>query len=198
LILKRIIGVALFVLALSQPASANDAVGQAPQATLFVKKGGGLFGVPAPWQFGKAGPDKFWMRQLGNNVTSGARLDQLARLQTAAYALQKGYGYYAFVPTKHMLWCNTLYTGDATADPMMMANIKMSKVPGPGLDDAKAILSKLVPILSADAPEAEKDGTFAFWSASCVSTIKPGFKNLFKKLDFGRVTVNGTVFEIQR
>jgi hypothetical protein len=196
--LKKIIGAALFVLVLSQPALANDAVGQAPQATLFVKKGGGFFGVLAPWQFGKAGPDKFWMRQLGNNVTSGARLDQLARLQTAAYALQHGYSYFSFAPDKHMLWCNTLYTGDATADPMMNANIKMSKSSGPGLDDAKAIFAKLMPILSIDASEVEKDETFALWSSGCVSKIKSGFKNLFKKLDFGSVTVSGTVFVIQR
>lgn len=195
--MKKLLFAALLALTPSHPVLANDMVGQAPQATMYVKKGGGFFGVPAPWTIRKAGPDKARMNQIGSNVTSGVRLFNLARLQTAAYAIQKGYGYFSFSTTQNYLMCNSLFNGDPMVNPIMSAQIRLAKTPGPGLEDAKAIWTELAPVLSVDASEAEKDETFRLWSAACVSNTEPGLKNLFKKKDFGSVTDHGIVFAIQ-
>jgi hypothetical protein len=197
-ILKRTSIVVVLSLVLSQPVFAQQAPGPAPQATLFMKKDGGFFGTPAPYRFGKVGADKVWMYEFGTNVTSDVRLDHLARLQSASYALQHGYGYFSFTPTKHSLICNTLYSGDAVADPMIHANVNLAKTPGTGYEDAKAVMIKLMPTLSVDAPFEEKDQAFQLWSAACAPKGTPGLKNLFKKQDFAGVKVNGIVFTIEQ
>jgi hypothetical protein len=195
---KQLIGAALLAVSLSQPGLARETLKQSPQATVFVKKGGGFFGVPPPWKFNKAGRDAVNMYQFANNATSDVRLEQLARLQTAAYALQNGYSYFSFSPTKHYLVCNSLFTGEAMATPLINAKVKLAREPRDGFESAKNVMKEFMPILSADASDAEKSASFQLWTSSCAPKIKPGFKNLFKKPSFDGVTVNDTVFEIQR
>jgi hypothetical protein len=195
---KQLINAALLAVSLSQPSLARETLKQSPQATIFVKKGGGFFGVPPPWKFNKAGRDAVKMYQFANNATSDVRLEQLARLQTAAYALQNGYGYFSFSPTRHNLVCNSLFTGEAMATPLVNANVKLAREPRDGFENAKEVIKKFMPILSVDAPEEEKSQSFQLWTTACLPKTKPGFKNLFKKPSFDGVTVNGIVFEIQR
>ncbi len=193
----QIAAVCLFI-AMSQSCLADQMPQQDVHATLFVKEAGGIVRPYAPWQFWKTGADKFMIRQMGNTVTTDVRLDNLARLQSAVYAIEQGYSYFSFAPTQHSLLCSNLFSGKATAVPFVNADMKFSKVPAAGLVEAKAVIAKLMPILSVDAAENEKNETYKFWTTSCISKSQAITKDFFKGADYGGISVHGNFYKIHR
>jgi hypothetical protein len=169
MIMKKILSVALIGIGLcmSQTAFADDIYQQDSHATMISKRGG--FFRSSAWSDRKLSNDRWKITEFGNNATSGARVLDLAKYQLAQIAIEHGYAYFDFTPTRKSVSCINSLTSDSIIHPTVEAVSQFATKPSAGMESAKEFIADNISTLSHDASAGEKRAVFAYWEAACLN-----------------------------
>ena len=179
--MKKILScIAFSLLALNSTAFADDLFtlhkpalfAKDSKARIFVAEEGNFFNQ-VPYNFKLEAPNRATMIEFGNGVTSPERLQKLAELQAANYAMKHGFAYFDFTITKKSITCKNKLTSEWYLSPTVNAASHFSNSTFKGAINAAALLNADATAFSADATTEEKDAAFEMWQATCFTKYPP-------------------------